>query len=126
VKTHSLANALRSLADALEAQPNMEISELGTVFGSRRNLDPREVAVNLRTLHALSKIGKQEWVKLIEEYGFEIEFNARDSSRNILGKLLNYLDSNPEALDALKRKAKDGSDKPSALRQALDILLGEP
>jgi len=125
MKTHALANALRLLASALEAKPNMEITELGTIFGSKGDLDSREIAVNLRTLHGLSRIRRQEWVNLIHEYGFDIEFNARDSSRNILGKLLSYLDSNPQALDTLKRKGKEASDRPSALRQALDILLGD-
>jgi len=40
-----------------------------------------------------------------------------------MGKLLNYLDANPEAVDTLKRKAKETSQAPSALSRALDILL---
>lgn len=123
MKTHSLVKALRLLADALEAYPNTEVSELGNVWGVRSESYTRQVAINLKTLHALSKIKKGDWVKLIRDYGFEIDIKARDSSRNIMGKLLNYLDANPEAVDTLKRKAKETPERPSALSRALDILL---
>jgi hypothetical protein len=123
MKTHSLAKALRLLADALEAHPNKEVSDLDTVLGVKSEIDTRQVAINLKTLHSLSKINKRDWVKLIQGYGFKIDFKPRDSSRNIMGKLLNYLDANPEAVDTLKRKAKETSETPSALSRALDILL---
>jgi len=123
MKTHPLAKALRLLADILESHPNTEMSNLGKVIGLTNGLDKRRVAVNLKTLHSLSKIRKKEWMKLTEDYGFNIDIKPRDSSRNILGKLLNYLDANPNAIDTLKRKAQESSEGPSALNQALDILL---
>ena len=126
MKTHSVAKALRLLADILEGRPDSDISELGKLFGQSSELDTRQVAVNLKTLHSLSKIGRKEWLKLIADYGFQIDVKPRDSSRNIMGKILNYLDANPEAVDTLKRKAKETFEKPSALSRALDILLQGP
>ena len=123
MKTHALARVLKTLAVIFESGPNVEISDLGSTITDRSRLDARQVALNLNTLHSLSKINKREWTRLINEYGFRIDIQARDSSRNIIGKLLSYLDANPEAIDTLKRKAKESPDGPSALNKALDILL---
>lgn len=123
MKTHSLAKALKSLAKILEAGPNVELSKLDALHKDSQTTDPKSVALNLKTLVSLSRINKQEWITLIDDYGFDIQFNQRDSARNIMGKLLTYLDSNPEAMDVLKKKSGDNKKKPSALTTALDILL---
>lgn len=123
MKTHTFAKALRTLADSLEQYPNTELSRVGAILRGTSELDTKQVAINLRTLHSLSKINKQDWLKLIREYGFSIHIQPRDSSRNIIGKLLNYLDANPQAIDALKRKGEESPGSPSPLNRALDILL---
>jgi hypothetical protein len=123
MKTHSLAKTLRTLADILESYPNTELSDMSSPFWISGSLNKKQVAVNLKTLHSLSKIKKKEWVELIRDYGFNIEIKLRDSSRNIIGKLLNYLDANPNAINTLKRKAQETREEPSALTQALDTLL---
>jgi hypothetical protein len=122
MKTHAFAKGLRSLADLLEQFPNTELSGLDAILRGTSKLDTRQVAINLRTLHSLSKINKQDWVRLISEYGFNIDIQPRDSSRNIIGKLFNYLDANPQAIDVLKQKG-EASGSPSPLNRALDILL---
>ena len=123
MKIHYLAKSLKEFADILYQLPDKEISELSNYFKLPNELDTRQVALNLKTLHALSKIKKQEWIKVINDYNFDIVIEARDSARNIIGKILNYLDANPSAIDTLKRKAKETKGKQSALSQALDILL---
>lgn len=123
MKTHSLAKTLRTLADILESYPNAELSDMSSPFWISGALNKKQVAVNLKTLHSLSKIKKKEWVELIRDYGFNIEIKLRDSSRNIIGKLLNYIDANPNAINTLKRKAQETREEPSALTQALDTLL---
>ena len=122
MKTHSLARALRQLADALEAGPNIEMSKK-LRLGQLELPDSDSVAVNLETLMALSRISKTEWLKLIRDYGFEIDVRPRDASRDILGRLLAYLDSHPEAIATLRRRAHSEERGPSALTQALDVLL---
>jgi len=77
------------------------------MWGETSGLNTKQVAINLRTLHSLSKINKQDWLKLINEYGFDLNIEPRDSSRNIIGKLLSYLDANPQAIDTLKRKVEN-------------------
>lgn len=121
MKTHQLAKALRTLSTILEQGPNINIEKFNAL--KKNGLDNREVAVNLKTLHSLSKINKQDWIKLIDDFGFNIDIQQRDSSRNIIGKILNYIDANPSAIDTLKLKAKESPSSPSALNKALDILL---
>ncbi len=123
MKIHSLAKALRTLANVFETCPNIEVKDLGSILGQSSETYSKQVALNLKTLHSLSKISKKEWVKLIQGYGFSIDLKPRDSSRDVIGKILNYLDSNPEAVDILKKKGNVPSEGPSALSQALDILL---
>lgn len=121
MKTHQLAKALRTLSSILEQGPNVDIEKFNSCI--KNDLSNREIAVNLKTLYSLSKINKQDWIKLIDDFGFKIDIQQRDSSRNIIGKILNYIDANPSAIDTLKIKAKESSSSPSALNKALDILL---
>ncbi|MBW1795348.1 MAG: hypothetical protein JRJ38_13120 [Deltaproteobacteria bacterium] len=123
MKTHSLAKALRKLSGILESYPNTELSNFGRLFEKELLLDKRQVAVSLKNLFSLSKISRKEWINLIDDYGFIIDIKPRDSARNIIGKLFNYLETHPEAIDILKRKSRESDGKPSALVQALDILL---
>jgi hypothetical protein len=125
MKTHSLAKALRSLADLLEIGPNVELTNLRLGNDNISKLDEKQVAVNLKTLFSLSKISRKEWINLISGFGFTLDITPRDSSRNIIGKLLSYLDSNPEAVELLKKKSRENRTQPSALVEALDVLLGD-
>lgn len=121
--SHNIAKILRELADMLESGPNVELSDLAFAKNEQNFQDINVVAVNLRTLAALSKIGKKEWIELIDSYGFNINITKRDSARNILGKLLNHLDSHPHAIEVLKKRSKQNINEPSALSKALDVLL---
>jgi hypothetical protein len=125
MKTHSLAKALRSLAALLEIGPNVELTKLQLGNESISNIDEKQVAVNLKTLFSLSKISRKEWIDLVSGFGFPLEIKPRDSARNIIGKLLSYLDSNPEAVEVLKKKSRENRSQPSALVEALDVLLGD-
>lgn len=122
MKTHTLAKALRTLADIMESIPNTELSDFSLPKqNSQRTND--EIAVNLKTLASLSKISKKQWIDFIDDYGFSIDIKPRDSARNILGKLFNYLDANPQAVNILKTKPRKSATKSSTLMQALDVLL---
>lgn len=123
MKTHAISKILRSLADILEKNPNVELSELDLQPKERRKMNKDQIAVNLETLHALSRIKKPDWMEMINDYGFNIDIATRDSARNIIGKLLNFLDSNPDAINKLRTRSRETLDRPSPLSQALDILL---
>jgi hypothetical protein len=66
-------------------------------------------------------------MSLIQSHGFPIVIGPRDSSRNILGKVLKYLETNPAAQLKLQAVSKDAKNKSSpALERALRALMNEP
>lgn len=122
MKTHQIAKSLRILADILESLPNNELSKDVNLFGEK-SIRSSEVAVSLQTLLKLSKFSKKDWVSLIKEYNFDIDIDNRYSSRDIIGKLLNYLDANPAAIDFMKKKSMKQRQHESPLMKALDLLV---
>ncbi len=123
MKTHNLAKILRKFADALESGPNISLSDLSSLLQPPSDIDSATMAVNIRTLLALSRINKKEWVNLIHEYDYDIKLSPRDSARDVIGKLFRFLESHPEAIDLLRKKSQEKGKKPSALSKALDVLL---
>jgi hypothetical protein len=128
VKSHQLAEALSTLAEALRAGPNLEVSResLGSIFAGRvRSTD--EIAVNLATLSAMARIQRAEWIAFVKEYQIPIDVRDKDASRDILGKLLRHLDENPEERTLLERRtAARSSNTSPELMKALNILLRNP
>jgi hypothetical protein len=102
LKTHELARALNQLAQALQAGPNIVLGEIKVVPSDSLDDSQEEVAIGLHTLVKLSRIDKQQWLALIEENDFPINVRQRDASRDILGKLLRYLEKNAAAREKLK------------------------
>jgi len=103
VKTHTIAKALNELAIILRSGPNVEIKNLSLKREiEKEELSKEEIALNISTLLALSKIKKTTWVDFIEENRWPIKIQKRDSSRNLIGKILKYLEGNPDALKKLK------------------------
>ena len=118
--------ALEVISKFIEDSGIEDISEISTV--STKKMNSQTVAVNLYTLAQLSKISKSEWIRLINEYEFDIKLNPRASSRDIIGKVLSYLESNPAVLEQFKKryvKKKPVSGERSGLNAALDVILGD-
>ena len=72
----------------------------------------------------LARIDKKQWIQMIRDFGFDIPIRPADASRDVLGKLLRFLDQNPQALQKLRDGAKRSTSSPQLLR-ALDALLKE-
>lgn len=124
MKTHELAKALRAFAALLERAQNLPLDEVAVVAKSVSKPSSSHLAVNLSTLVELSRVEKQQWLAFIQELGFPIDVRPRDASRDILGKLLNFLESNEDARESLKSKAvSKGSDASPELMRALSSLL---
>jgi hypothetical protein len=122
VKSHDVAKMLMQLARILQKAPNVDLSDLSLT--QPQQLKMGDMAIGLTTLVELSKIDKRQWLSLIVEYGLPIEIRARDSSRDILGKLLKYLDEHPEAQKKLKESVyKRPSEASPELMEALSLLL---
>lgn len=123
MKTHEIAKALRTLATLLEQSSNVPVEEAAITTSSSK-LNSSQMAVSLSTLVELSRVDKRQWLAFINDLGFPIEIRPRDASRDILGKLLNYLETNQTAREKLKTKAASkGSEASPELMKALSSLL---
>lgn len=128
MKTHELARALEVLAKFLRSEPNVELQDLSQELGSNSNrvLHSEEIKIGLSHLVALSRVDKQQWISLIREHEFPVDIRPRDASRDILGKLLRYLEKNPNAREELMRKSPaDSKETSPELMKALSSLLKE-
>lgn len=124
MKTHELARALVALSKALKTLPDMEIDSLSSLSISSPHLSNESLAMGLTTLVALSDIDKAQWKGFILENNFPIEIRPRDASRDILGKLLTYLQNNREARNKLAHSTRgEKSTTSPELQRALQILL---
>lgn len=124
MKTHVLARALKELSDWLMRAPNTELKNLKVPFGvTALAKSSEEIAMSLETLVALARVDKQRWYELIREYSFPIDVRPRDASRDILGKLLKYLESNPNALRRLRERTRNRAEPSDELLHAFEILL---
>lgn len=124
MKTHKAAELLNQLARILKEAPNEEIETLriGTTMG--RELSKDEIALNVSSLLALSKIKKNTWKDFIDDNKWPIEVKDRDSSRNLIGKIFQHLENHPDALKDFQRKTRERSGRASMeLMNALSSLL---
>ena len=126
MKTSELAKGMKDLTAYLETLNDIDVKDLKKQ--TAKKFETRDVAVNLYTLLQLSKIKKSEWLDLIKEFNFNIKLDYKASSRDIIGKILTYLEKNPEAQNTLKSSFKKKGVKSggrSSLTSALDLILGE-
>lgn len=124
MKTHELSKALTVLSKTLKKIPDMETSALSEIPVSSPHLSNESLAVGLSTLIALSDVDKAQWKDFISENGFPIEFRTRDGSRDILGKVLTYLQNNREARNKLAdTTSRVKGSTSNELQRALQILL---
>src|SRR6266850_5803753 len=123
MKTHDLARALNTLSNLLRSMPDQELENF-KLNSRQTKLDPASIPMALSTLVALARFDKAQWLQIIQQYDFPIEIRPRDASRDILGKLLNHLEQNPESRKRLSIDAqKARSDTSPELMKALQLLL---
>ena len=129
MKSHDFAKQLTLMAKILKSSPNVNMEDLNfSDFNSfhyaSSNLEKSDVPKALSILVGLNEMNKSEWLDLIEIYQFKIEIRSRDATRDIIGKLLNYLANNPHERDKLtgKKLRKHGGSS-SELADALSLLL---
>lgn len=121
MKTHELAKALEQLAKLLKLSPNVELSELK--ISQKESLDAEKIALSLDNLVILSRFDKRQWIGFFSENNLPIEYRDRDSSYDLLAKLLRYLDKNPPAMEKLKKNIGRNSAESPELMKAFDFLL---
>lgn len=125
MKTHDLAKALETLSRILRVGPNVLLDEMNSFEGLRRRRpEPSEIPLALSTLVSLADIDKFQWLEFIRSNGFPIEVRPRDASRDVVGKLLRYLEQSPEARKKITNSAERSRSQTSPeLQKALDFLL---
>ena len=124
MNTYDAAKTLSSLASALRAAPNQSLDELAE--GGGRKVDSRSVDVPraLSMLVALSHFDKVQWMQVADELRLPVDIRPRDASRDIMWKILKYLEANPEARNRLTHSAsRQRSQTSPELAQALEFLL---
>jgi hypothetical protein len=125
MKTRVLAKSLRQLADWLDRLPDQSLEDL-----AMQRLDMRtksaSLALNVATLASLSRVDRKSWIEFIRQHGFPIDIRPRDASRDILGKLLKFLEEEPEAINYLQRRAHEDVATSPQLSRALRALLNYP
>ncbi len=125
MKTHELAKALETLARVLRSSSNVPVDELYSLGQApRRAPDPSEIPLALTTLVSLAEIDKAQWLDFIRQNGFPIDVRPRDASRDVVGKLLRYLEQTPEARTKIRTVAERTRHQASPqLQDALNFLL---
>ena len=125
MKSHEVAKALQVLSKILRSGPDIE---LGALDLNARTISPDHMKANapaaLAMLAALARFSKTEWSVLIEEYDLGVTVKKTDSTRDLIGRLLNHLNEN----EAVRQRLTDAAKKPRAnvspeLMNALSILL---
>lgn len=112
-------DAIKQLAALLDDGPNINVSE------ARLTRRTDEVAGGLKGLLSLSKYSKQQWLELAQDHGMTLQHNPRDSARDVLGKVLRYLEAHPEVVKVLgasrtRRTKVDVSELENALTKLLE------
>lgn len=132
MQTHELAEALKKLASLLKRGPNVDISILTRLTQPDTKISKPEsgsgsrddLPLALNALVSLSRVDKSEWLELIEDLGLTITVRPRDASRDILGKVLKVLETQPEARERLQQRIRNRSAHGSPeLARALSSLL---
>jgi hypothetical protein len=126
MKTHSLAKELIALGNSLLGGPNMETKGLSTILSGKAHSDSRsntEMTFGITTLAQLSKHSRTEWIDFATTHSIKISFTARDSARNIMGKIMSYLAENESEIQRVRLSVAHSKEPSNRLNQALNILL---
>lgn len=123
MKTHDLSKALTQLGKILRSLPNQELSDLMWGFNSSPTRNKPDIGISLSVLASLSKYGKADWEEVIREFNLPVEIRPRDASRDIMGKILNYLAENDKERERIAAGSGANKGTSSELTNALKFLL---
>nr|WP_319485691.1 hypothetical protein [uncultured Cohaesibacter sp.] len=125
MKSHSLARELIALGEALLSAPNVETKNISSLLKmeSQSSIQRKEMGMGITTMAHLSKYSKAEWIEFAEAHKIPINFNERDSSRNIMGKIMSYLAENESEMKRVRESVVDEGGSSNRLNSAFSILL---
>lgn len=139
MKTHELAKALTQLSRVLKAGPNIEFEELtnlSTYLSAKRparsapkkavDASVTEQGAGLALLAQMANYKKQDLIELAEALDIPLEIRPADAVRDVLGKILKYINDNPEVKNRLgQTNTRQMPESTSSLTQALSILMSQ-
>jgi hypothetical protein len=139
MKTHELAKALTQLSRVLKAGPNIEFEELTnlstyltskkpTRTASKKPVDTTlaEQGAGLALLAQMANYKKQDLVALAEALDIPLALRPADAVRDVLGKMLKYINENPDVKKRLgQTEDKAIPESASSLAKALSILMSQ-
>lgn len=92
----------------------------------QKTMSDEEIKVNIGTLIKLGSLDKNEWINFAKINSIKIDTRTKDSSRDILNKILRYLDNNPSVKEKIEKDAEASTTVHSPeLTKALKILLSK-
>lgn len=129
MKSHDFAKQLLLMAKILKAGPDIELDSFETqnILHSKSKktyVTNEDIPQALNMLVGLNQVSKQQWLSLIDEFGFSVDVRPRDANRDIFGKLLKYLTDNPSERERLiGKKGKKPISASAELADALTLLM---
>lgn len=123
MKTHDLGKALSDLGKILRSLPNQELDDFATFLKSKPARPSKNIGISLSVLASLSKYTRNDWEGVVRDFDIPVEIRARDATRDIMGKILNYLAENDDERHRVALKSRTSPDEPSELSTALRFLL---
>lgn len=126
MKSHALAKELIALGEAMLQAPNVETKGLMQSLIEPRDRSAKSndaMVFGITTLAQLSKYTKFEWLNFASTHGIPIAFNERDSSRNIMGKIMSYLAENEGEIKRVRESVSETKETSNRLNSAFNILL---
>lgn len=132
MKAYDLAKALTHLSRVLKAGPNVEVEEIGNLsVHSTAARTPRvkedtrntsDKATGLALLAEMASYNKTELMDLAYQLNIPVQVRSADAVRDILGKILRYIQENPDFRNRLAH-ANPETAEGSRLAHALAILM---
>lgn len=133
MKAYDLAKSLNYLARVLRAGPNVEVDEIANLSTHLSKSQPKKPASKqdatqngaaLAVLAAMSSLTKSEVLQMAEDLEIPLQVRKADAVRDILGKMLRYIQDNPEVQDRLVSNSVHSSEQEAPrLARALAILM---
>lgn len=126
MKTHEFAKALRVFASLLEKAPNIRIEDVKISSQIDKN-DTNQIGLSISALVGLANVGKAQLVAFIKEMNYPISIRPADAARDVIGKILSYLEKNQTAQEQLKahvESSKESQASPELLKALSSLLKG--
>lgn len=136
MKAYDLAKALTHLSRVLRAGPNIEVEDIGNLSvhaAANRPVRTKEVKESrgsgekgtaLALLAEMASYNKSELIDLAMQLNIPLQVRSADAVRDILGKILRYIQEHPDFRNRLVHSSPDTVEG-SRLAQALAILMSQ-